>query len=78
MFKCAAVFSGMNNREVLDQVDRGYRIPKPFPVTDSLYEQMLNCWHKVSEKRPTFEFLYMYLDDFFVNTEPNYVEPNPN
>ncbi|XP_077991094.1 tyrosine-protein kinase Yes-like [Glandiceps talaboti] len=68
-------YPGMMNREVLEQVERGYRMPKPHNCPDSLYEIMLQCWHKDPSQRPTFEFLYNFLDDYFVATEPNYKEP---
>ena len=61
---------GMMNREVLEQVDRGYRMPKPSSghtdCPDSLYEVMLHCWNKDPAYRPTFEYMqvgtaYLYL-----------------
>eukprot|EP00057_Strongylocentrotus_purpuratus_P017869 XP_011672343.1 PREDICTED: proto-oncogene tyrosine-protein kinase Src [Strongylocentrotus purpuratus] len=67
-------YPGMTNREVLDQVDLGYRMPKMHHCPDSLYEIMLKCWHKDPQQRPTFEFLHFCLDDYFVSTEPNYKE----
>lgn len=73
-------FAGMTGSEVLSQVERGYRMPKPtndlFACPDSLYDMMLKCWDKVSERRPTFRFLYDYFDDYFVSTEPSYREPD--
>ncbi|KAK3581838.1 hypothetical protein CHS0354_025291 [Potamilus streckersoni] len=67
-------YPGMANREVLEQVDRGYRIPKPSNCPDSMYEMMLKCWDKKAENRPTFEFLFGFFDDYFISTEPNYKE----
>ncbi|KAG7237924.1 hypothetical protein INR49_031717 [Caranx melampygus] len=49
----------MVNREVLDQVERGYRMPCPAECPDSLHELMLTCWRKEPEERPTFEFFYL-------------------
>ncbi|XP_070555641.1 tyrosine-protein kinase Yes-like [Ptychodera flava] len=68
-------YPGMMNREVLEQVERGYRMPKPQNCPDSLYDLLLECWNKDPSRRPTFEFLHSYLDDYFVSTEPNYKEP---
>ena len=62
----------MGNREVLQQVEMGYRMPKPALATDSFYDIMLSCWDQDPESRPTFEHLYTTFDDFFVSTEPNY------
>lgn len=62
----------MTNREVLEQVPRGYRMPKPEICSEQMYEVMLKCWDKKEELRPTFEYLWTFFDDYFVATEPNY------
>ncbi|KAF0034576.1 hypothetical protein F2P81_012334 [Scophthalmus maximus] len=46
-------YPGMVNREVLDQVERGYRMPCPAECPSSLHELMLSCWRKDPEERPT-------------------------
>lgn len=66
--------AGMSNRDVLDQVERGYRMSRPHLAPESLYEILLKCWDKEPENRPTFEWLFAFFDDFFIATEPNYVE----
>ncbi|KAG7267267.1 hypothetical protein CRUP_014996, partial [Coryphaenoides rupestris] len=48
-------YPGMNNREVLEQVERGYRMPCPQDCPISLHELMVQCWKKDPEERPTFE-----------------------
>lgn len=67
-------YPGMQNREVIEQVERGYRMPKPSncECPDSVYAMMMQCWDADPEKRPTFEFLYGFFDDYFVSTEPSY------
>ena len=50
----------MINREVLERVEAGYRMPKPLttpPCPDSLYDLMLQCWNSDELQRPTFEFI---------------------
>jgi len=66
--------SGMGNREVLDQIDRGFRHPKPKDCPPEMYELMAQCWAKDPEDRPTFEYLAGYLDDFYVSAEEKYNE----
>ncbi|XP_072512493.1 proto-oncogene tyrosine-protein kinase Src isoform X2 [Salminus brasiliensis] len=70
-------YPGMVNREVLDQVERGYRMPCPSECPDSLHELMLTCWRKEPEERPTFEYLQGFLEDYFTSTEPQY-QPGEN
>ncbi|KTF80085.1 hypothetical protein cypCar_00032035, partial [Cyprinus carpio] len=69
--------SSMVNREVLDQVERGYRMPCPAECPESLHELMLTCWRKEPEERPTFEYLQSFLEDYFTSTEPQY-QPGEN
>jgi len=65
-------YPGMTNAEVLQQVERGYRMPSPPGTPEALYAIMLDCWKANPEDRPTFETLQWRLEDFFVNTEANY------
>ena len=73
-------YPGMMNREVLERVESGYRMPKPpipppqQPCPDSLYELMLQCWHRDEMQRPTFEYIQGFLEDYFTATEPQYQE----
>ena len=66
----------MDNKMCLDQVDKGYRMVKPtgpnIDCPQSLYDIMLSCWQRVPEKRPTFEYLKLLFEDFFVATEGSY------
>ena len=68
---------GMVNREVLDQVERGYRMPCPAECPGSMHDLMLSCWRKDAEERPTFEYLQGFLEDYFTSTEPQY-QPGEN
>ncbi|KAI4878354.1 hypothetical protein NFI96_033705, partial [Prochilodus magdalenae] len=70
-------YPGMVNREVLDQVERGYRMPCPAECPSSMHELMLSCWRKEPEERPTFEYLQGFLEDYFTSTEPQY-QPGEN
>ncbi|XP_054855139.1 tyrosine-protein kinase Fgr isoform X2 [Eublepharis macularius] len=70
-------YPGMNNREVLEQVERGYRMQCPGNCPLSLHELMVQCWKKEPEERPTFEYLQSFLEDYFTATEPQY-QPGDN
>ncbi|XP_036603306.1 tyrosine-protein kinase Fgr [Trichosurus vulpecula] len=65
-------YPGMNNREVLEQVERGYRMQNPPGCPSSLYEIMQQSWRQAPEERPTFEYLQSFLEDYFTSTEPQY------
>lgn len=69
-------YPGMHSREVIEQIERGYRMPKPtnHQLPDSIYNLMLTCWDAVPEKRPTFEFLNHYFESFSVTSEVPYKE----
>jgi fyn-related kinase len=40
-------YPGMTNAEVLQQVERGYRMPSPPGTPEALYQIMLDCWKAV-------------------------------
>ncbi|XP_072544132.1 tyrosine-protein kinase Yes-like isoform X2 [Salminus brasiliensis] len=65
-------YPGMVNREVLEQVDRGYRMPCPPACPASLHELMLQCWRREPDERPTFDYIKGFLEDYFTATEPQY------
>jgi len=82
-------YPGMNNREVIDQVERGYRMAQPstiiYPESKTLpsevkiaqanvYKIMLECWNRDPLKRPTFEFLTHMFEDFNITTQNQYME----
>uniref|UniRef100_A0A914E150 Tyrosine-protein kinase n=1 Tax=Acrobeloides nanus TaxID=290746 RepID=A0A914E150_9BILA len=69
-------YPGMHNREVIEQVELGYRMPRPSTCQEPIYAEMLKCWDKNPEKRPTFEYLYAFFDDYYVSCQPNYVPPS--
>lgn len=66
----------MQNREVIEQLEQGYRMPCPQTCPEPVYEEMLKCWDAKSEKRPTFEHLFAFFDDYFVSSQPNYIPPS--
>ena len=69
-------YPGMNNRDVITQVENGYRMPMPRGCPEPIYAVMLKCWNRLPEERPTFDHLFHFFDDYFVSSQPNYVPPS--
>ncbi|XP_047202224.1 tyrosine-protein kinase Lck [Girardinichthys multiradiatus] len=67
-------YPGMSNPEVIQNLERGYRMPKPENCPDELYDIMQECWRERAEERPTFDYLKHHLEDFFTATERQYQE----
>nr|XP_060640124.1 tyrosine-protein kinase Lck [Anolis sagrei ordinatus] len=65
-------YPGMSNPEVIQNLERGYRMPPPENCPPELFQLMLQCWKDSPEQRPTFEFLKGVLEDFFTATEGQY------
>lgn len=70
-------YPGMHSREVIEQIEHGYRMPKPanHHLPEDIYRLMLSCWDATPEKRPTFEFLQHYFESYNVTSEIPYREP---
>ncbi|KAM6954016.1 LOW QUALITY PROTEIN: tyrosine-protein kinase Blk [Aplochiton taeniatus] len=65
-------YPGMTNPEVVQNLDRCYRMPCPESCPEELYDVMKTCWRQQPEDRPTFEHLQHTLNDFFIATEGQY------
>ncbi|XP_064625823.1 tyrosine-protein kinase SRK2-like isoform X2 [Lineus longissimus] len=69
-------YPGMDNNTALREVKMGYRMPRPvygkIECPENLYDTMLKCWDQDPANRPTFNYLKMYFDDFFVAAEASY------
>ncbi|KFQ46007.1 Proto-oncogene tyrosine-protein kinase LCK, partial [Nestor notabilis] len=65
-------YPGMTNPEVIQNLERGYRMPQPDNCPQELYELMMQCWKEKPEERPTFEYMKSVLEDFFTATEGQY------
>ncbi|CAF1179921.1 unnamed protein product [Rotaria sordida] len=69
-------YPGMANREVLDQIQRGYRMPRHENCPEKIYDYMLRCWDSSPDNRPTFEHLHLFFDDYTTSAGPQYHSQN--
>ncbi|KAG9493359.1 tyrosine-protein kinase FRK [Eleutherodactylus coqui] len=69
-------YPGMNGKQALERLEKGYRIPKPFNCPQDLYNIMLECWNAKPENRPTFETLQWKLEDYFETESTSYDDAN--
>eukprot|EP01117_Protostelium_nocturnum_P008853 TRINITY_DN3173_c1_g2_i1.p1 TRINITY_DN3173_c1_g2~~TRINITY_DN3173_c1_g2_i1.p1 ORF type:complete len:1688 (-),score=589.29 TRINITY_DN3173_c1_g2_i1:9-5072(-) len=61
-----APYGDMSNKEAVDKVMEGYRLPKPSRCPDELYQNvMLKCWERDPKQRPAFADLYGILLDHY-------------
>uniref|UniRef100_H2ZN82 non-specific protein-tyrosine kinase n=1 Tax=Ciona savignyi TaxID=51511 RepID=H2ZN82_CIOSA len=67
-------YPGMTNRETLEQVEQGYRMPKQPNCPDRLYAIMLSCWQAEPQKRDSFETLQWKLEEFYFSDDGVYRE----
>ena len=58
-------YGGMNNAQVLEALQTGYRMPCPMGCPEHLHEIMRDCWKDDATSRPTFETLQWNLEEFF-------------
>jgi len=57
---------GMQNREVLDRVENGYRMKNTWDTPNDIYQIMVNCWDKKPKQRPSFDYLSQFFNDYVV------------
>lgn len=67
-------YPGLNNSEVLQQVEKGMRMThESMPgCPKQLYDIMMDCWHKDPDKRLTFEALQWKLELFYDTESSEY------
>ena len=69
-------YPGMNNAQVLEALQTGYRMPCPSCCPEHLYNIMLDCWKSEATARPNFITLKCKMEDFFTETVHTSLYPN--
>uniref|UniRef100_W5MD10 Tyrosine-protein kinase n=1 Tax=Lepisosteus oculatus TaxID=7918 RepID=W5MD10_LEPOC len=67
-------YDGMSNRDVLEALGKGYRLPCPARCSQTIYKIMLSCWNKVSTNRPSFHALRSQLDTIYTKMNIKTIE----
>ncbi|XP_078454880.1 ephrin type-A receptor 4-like [Lampetra planeri] len=57
----------MNNQDVIQAIEEGYRLPAPMDCPPALHQLMLDCWQKERTERPNFAQIHAYLDKLLQN-----------
>ncbi|XP_078454881.1 ephrin type-A receptor 4-like isoform X1 [Lampetra planeri] len=57
----------MNNQDVIQSIEEGYRLPEPMDCPPALHQLMLDCWQKERTERPNFAQILAYLDKLLQN-----------
>ncbi|KAG5281847.1 hypothetical protein AALO_G00049450 [Alosa alosa] len=58
-------YDGKSNKEVLEILASGYRLPSPHKCPPNIYRIMLECWNPEPSKRPSFHALHSQLDNIY-------------
>ncbi|KFQ52047.1 Ephrin type-A receptor 8, partial [Nestor notabilis] len=59
----------MTNRDVINSVEEGYRLPAPMGCPTTLHQLMLDCWQKDRSERPRFSQIVGILDKLIRNPD---------
>ncbi|XP_041427769.1 ephrin type-A receptor 8 isoform X2 [Xenopus laevis] len=59
----------MTNRDVINSVEEGYRLPAPMGCPTPLHQLMLDCWQRDRNDRPRFSLIVSVLDKLMRNPE---------
>lgn len=57
--------SGKSNKEVLELLSSGFRLPCPTRCPQNIYRMMMGCWTAEPSKRPSFHALHSQLDAIY-------------
>uniref|UniRef100_A0A8D2P1H9 Ephrin type-A receptor 8 n=1 Tax=Zosterops lateralis melanops TaxID=1220523 RepID=A0A8D2P1H9_ZOSLA len=59
----------MTNRDVINSVEEGYRLPAPMGCPSTLHQLMLDCWQRERSERPRFAQIVAVLDKLIRNPD---------
>ncbi|XP_029104077.1 tyrosine-protein kinase Srms [Scleropages formosus] len=74
MTKGKMPYDGKTNKEVLELLTSGYRLPCPGRCPSDVYRIMKECWNSESAKRPSFHDLHSRLNQMYSSLYYNTVQ----
>ncbi|XP_022101409.1 fibroblast growth factor receptor-like isoform X2 [Acanthaster planci] len=60
-------YPGMSSQKVINEIKKGYRLPKPDHCSDDVYKIMQDCWQERPDDRPDFARLHITIDDILAD-----------
>ncbi|MBN3287648.1 SRMS kinase, partial [Polyodon spathula] len=67
-------YEGMTNKEVINMLNKGYRLPCPENCPITIYKIMLDCWKDTGMERPSFHALRSQLEAIYSKLYYNQLE----
>lgn len=61
----SSLSAGKSNKEVLELLSSGFRLPCPTRCPQNIYRMMVGCWAPEPSKRPSFHALHSQLDAIY-------------
>ncbi|XP_038064949.1 fibroblast growth factor receptor 1-like [Patiria miniata] len=68
----ARPYPAMTAKIMVNELQSGYRMPKPLHCQEELYVMMLRCWYEDPDSRPTFKMISKELDKL-ITKEKEYI-----
>lgn len=59
-------YNDMSNRDVKDQIDAGYRLPKSRDTPPNIYQIMFSCWKYEPKGRPSFDEIHQSVKGIYI------------
>jgi len=65
-------YRGMSNKEAVEQVENGYRLPQPAGCSPEIYALMSRCWEYNPSRRLTFAEIFDFFEKQSTSVEHNH------
>ncbi|XP_071941013.1 uncharacterized protein [Antedon mediterranea] len=66
-------YAGKKANDLLNFLQKGYRMKRPQTCSRELYDVMLKCWEQRLERRPTFLTIFRLLDRLLTDSDSDYI-----